>query len=204
MITPLNSSLRITSSSLEFSSQKNPLSGCWETTQQVLISLKNNAILMSAPIPARHFSSMLLCVPWHEGYFKVTLGLLSKHPPFSCPWILVLLCLYPRMIWSIAFDCLWFSGLCPKSISVSFCQIQFPHLMELQGHVFEVTLTPAVTLSTVTCHKALSTALREPRVCASPRLLRSGYLEIFWAKRECQTSQRRSGCGELIYHPSSL
>lgn len=34
-MTPLNSSFRITSSSLEFSSQKNPLSGYWETKQQV-------------------------------------------------------------------------------------------------------------------------------------------------------------------------
>lgn len=153
---------------------------------------------MSVPAPARHFPSMLLCVPWHEGYFKVTLGLLSKHPPFSCPWILVPLCLYPRMIWSIAFDFLWFSRLCPKSDSVLFCQTQFSLPMGRQGRVFEVTLTtPAVTLSTVTCHPAPSLALREPRVCASPQPLRSGYLEIFLSKKY-QTAQRSSSCGELI------
>ena len=37
-MTPLNSSFKITSSSLEFSSQKNPLSGCWGTKEPVYFS----------------------------------------------------------------------------------------------------------------------------------------------------------------------
>lgn len=141
IMTPLNSSFRIMSSSLEFSSQKNPLSGYEERNGKFILWVLGILLFyhLHLPLPSSHQGRLLLFLP-RGSYPNLNLKGCPWLARFPSPFILFLDArpLLFLLMWSCQYPFIFLGS--PRYILSLGEHISFFRaflLLGLQGHILE-------------------------------------------------------------------